>query len=131
MMSCSKLSEPRRVSSQMERTNDIWVGAMLSLARLVVAPPFCSGATIFMKNLWSARFLQAGCCVGVNWALLKSIRSRLGTGPRSMMRVAPGKPQKGLSIQVLNFYQVSCQAVEPFMSSRTRVAKPGSDCVKR
>ena len=62
MMSCSKLSEPRRVSSQMERTNDIWVGAMLSLARLVVAPPFCSGATIFMKNLWSARFLQAGLC---------------------------------------------------------------------
>jgi hypothetical protein len=61
-MSCSKLSEPRRVSSQMERTNDIWVGAMLSLARLVVAPPFCSGATIFMKNLWSARFLQAGLC---------------------------------------------------------------------
>jgi hypothetical protein len=43
MMSCSKLSEPRRVSSQMERTNDIWVGAMLSLARLVVAPPFLLG----------------------------------------------------------------------------------------
>jgi hypothetical protein len=61
MMSCSKLSEPRRVSSQMERTNDIWVGAMLSLARLVVAPPFLLGGyNLFMKNLWSARFFASG-----------------------------------------------------------------------
>jgi hypothetical protein len=81
MMSCSKLSEPRRVSSQMERTNDIWVGAMLSLARLVVAPPpFARGYNLHEKSMVSPIFCKR-VCVGVNWALLKSIRSRLGTGP--------------------------------------------------
>jgi hypothetical protein len=44
----------------MERTNDIWVGAMLSLARLVVAPPFCSGATIFMKKSMVSPIFASG-----------------------------------------------------------------------
>jgi hypothetical protein len=62
MMSCSKLSEPRRVSSQMERTNDILGRSDAQLGAPGGGPSFCSGATIFMKNLWSARFLQAGLC---------------------------------------------------------------------
>ena len=82
------------------------------------------------KNLWSARFLQARRCRR-KLGLLKSIRSQLGLGPRSMMRVAPGKPKSPSASRCWISCQVSCQAVEPFMSSRTRVAKPGSDCVKR
>ena len=82
------------------------------------------------ENLWSARFLQARRCRR-KLGLLKSIRSQLGLGPRSMMRVAPGKPKSPSASRCWISCQVSCQAVEPFMSSRTRVAKPGSDCVKR
>ena len=68
--------------------------------------------------------------VGVSWACSNLFES-VGARPRSMMRVAPGKPKSPSASRCWISCQVSCQAVEPFMSSRTRVAKPGSDCVKR
>ena len=51
------------------------------------------------ENLWSARFLQARRCRR-NWACSNLFESL--ARPRSMMRVAPGKP-KPLSIAVLDF----------------------------